>query len=111
MLNNPPTINGTSTNSIIRFDQCINQEIVLGADAALNILSANLKRIYAAFINNSDADITLVLSDSSKAVINKGIILKARGGSYEITQLNLYVGKISAISDVDAKLSFVECSQ
>ncbi|WP_089131559.1 hypothetical protein [Tolypothrix sp. NIES-4075] len=63
---------------------------------------------YAAFINNGTADITLVLEDKSKAVIDEGIVIKGYGGSYEITSSNLYTGKISAISASTTQLSFVE---
>jgi hypothetical protein len=64
--------------------------------------------MYAAFINNGQTDITLVLDDKSKALIDEGIVIKGYGGSYEISLLNLYTGKVSAISASITQLSFVE---
>jgi len=100
--------NFTGLSSLIKFSKSINKKIDLAANNASEVLGSNPKRMYAAFINNGKADITLVLGDKLKAVINEGIILKGNGGSYEITLLNLYTGKVSAISASAIQLSFVD---
>ncbi|MGI8503004.1 MAG: hypothetical protein ACR2LR_17985 [Hassallia sp.] len=104
MLNNLPGLSST----LSKFSNSRNKKIDLIANNASALLDANPKRMYAAFINNGEDDITLVLQDKSRAVINEGIILKGHGGSYEITLLNLYTGKVSAISASAIQLSFVE---
>lgn len=97
-----------SSSSVSSFSKCTNSKVNLTANVPVGILSSNSKRMYAAFINNGKADITLVLDDKSKAVIDEGIVIRGYGGSYEITRLNLYTGKISAISAAITHLSFVE---
>lgn len=97
-----------SSSSVSSFSKCTNSKVNLTANVPVGILSSNSKRLYAAFINNGQADITLVLDDKSKAVIDEGIIIRGYGGSYEITALNLYTGKVSAISASITQLSFVE---
>ncbi len=97
-----------SNSSITSFSKCRNSKVNLTANTPTGILNSNSKRVYAAFINNGEVDITLVLDDKSKAVIDEGIIIKGNGGSYEITLLNLYTGKVSAISASITQLSFVE---
>ncbi|MDZ8139624.1 MAG: hypothetical protein RM049_30770 [Nostoc sp. DedQUE04] len=106
MLNNP---SDSSNDSAIPFDKCTNDEKSLNTNVTL-LLDANANRTYAIFVNNYSIDITLILGKSSNAVKNKGIIIKPRGGSYEINKHNLYTGKISAIAASNCKLSFVECS-
>lgn len=100
--------NSSNTVVVTKFSNCTHGEKDLIANISDTILNANSDRQYAAFINNSIFDITLILGDKSKGGIGKGIILKPRG-SYEINQSNLYIGKISAISANSCKLSFTEC--
>ncbi len=98
-----------NTTSVFRsFSECQNNSIALAPNAAETVLKAS-KRAYAAFINNSTVDITLVLGAKDKAAIGRGIIIKGFGGSYEINQINLYVGAVSAIAESGCSLSFVEC--
>lgn len=73
------------------------------------LLKADENRAYAAIINDSDCTITLVLGEAANAALNKGIILKPHGGSFEICLLNLYLGAVSAIAEKSCQLSFVEC--
>lgn len=103
--------NSSNTVDVVKFDDCLHGEKQLTGNVADTVLDANSNRQYAAFINNSLSDITLILGDKTKGGINKGIVLKPRGGSYEINQANLYVGKISAISANNCKLTFVECTE
>jgi hypothetical protein len=101
----------SSTNAMaVGFSNCSNNQISLGAKVAILVLEGGSRR-YAAFINNSNADITLSLGPQDKAKINQGIILKPFGGSFEISQNNLYQGPVSAISEQKCNLSFVECSE
>ena len=104
-------INNTqeSSGGIGKFSNCTNAEKLLTGGVADILLNANNTRSYAAFVNNSSVDITLILGDRTNAAIGKGIILKPRGGSYEINSNNLYIGKVSAIATNNCKLSFVEC--
>jgi hypothetical protein len=103
-----PTVLESHKSANVQFSQCENSIFQLTANRAATVADANPKRAYAALINNSGADITLILGETTDRVFGKGIILKP-SGSFEITQLNLFVGKISAISVVDTNLSFVEC--
>ncbi|MEH1912748.1 hypothetical protein [Nostoc sp.] len=102
MINNPASI------LIPIFDTCIHDEKELTANVAAVICKANGERKYAAFINNSQIEILLVLSELNKVTLNKGLLLKP-GGSYEINFNNLYVGAVCAVSKFTCKLSFVEC--
>ena len=104
MINNLPGLSST----LSKFSKSTNKKIDLIANNASAILDANPKRMYAAFVNNNDADITLVFDDKSKAVLEAGIVVKGHGGSYEITLLNLYTGKVSGISSSVTQLSCVE---
>lgn len=106
MINNIAGV--TPTPSLSSFSKCVNNKIDLVANTPIAVLGNNSKRMYAAFINNSSTDITLVLGDKLKAVVGEGIIIKGYGGSYEITLINLYTGKISAISASATQLSFTE---
>ena len=92
------------------FLNCKNQQIQLVMNTSALVLPKNTNRIYAAFINNSDVDVTLALGISTD-LLGQGVILKAFGGSYEINALNLYLGAISAIAEKTVFLSFVECSK
>jgi hypothetical protein len=100
--------NSSNTIEVARFSNCDHGVKDLTANIGDTILNANSNRQYAAFINNSSSDITLILGDKSKGAIGRGIVLKPRG-SYEINQSNLYIGKVSAISANNCKLIFTEC--
>lgn len=93
MINNPA--NTESASLCIPFDKCVNNQVSVISAGNL-IVKANPKRVYAAFINTSDADITLIFGEIKDGGINQGIVLRP-GGSYEITQINLYVGKVCGI--------------
>ncbi len=93
------------------FAQCQNFGHPLEPFEPLPVLDFNDQRLYAAFVNNSGTDITLVLGSILVARIGAGILLRAYGGSYEITQVNLYLGAVSAIAPDIAYLSYVECIQ
>lgn len=100
-------INNVVNNLNSTFDKCSHGDKPLNANSAIEIIAKNSERKYAAFINNSTVDITLVLGEATKAVVEKGIILKP-GGSYEINSNNLYVGAVSAIAKTACKLIFIE---
>lgn len=83
-----------------------NTKVSIGSSST-SVLSANETRKHVVFVNDSDEDIYLSLSDT--AVINEGIRLNAHGGSYEINLNNLYTGAISAICASGSKnLTVVE---
>ncbi|MEH2287172.1 hypothetical protein [Nostoc sp.] len=100
--------NFSNASEVAKFDNCNHGDKDLAANVGDTVLDANSNRQYAAFINNSSSDITLILGDKSKGAIGKGIVLRPRG-SYEINQSNLYIGKVSAISVDKSKLTFTEC--
>lgn len=107
MIVNPAVLESYKSVNV-QFSQCENSILKLTANRAATVAEANPKRAYAAFINNSEADITLILGETTDRVPGKGIILKPNG-SFEITQINLFVGKVSAISIADTTISIVEC--
>ncbi|AFY31603.1 hypothetical protein [Calothrix sp. PCC 7507] len=100
--------NSSNSAEVAKFSNCTHGDKDLTANTGDTVLNANTNRQYAAFQNNSLYDVTLILGDKSKGGIGKGIVLKPRG-SYEINQMNLYVGRVSAISANNCKLIFVEC--
>lgn len=100
--------NVASSSAIAVFSNCTHSDKSLIANSAAEILIAKSERKYAAFVNNSTVEITLILGETSKAALNKGIVLKP-GGSYEINSNNLYIGAVSAIAKLACKLIFVEC--
>jgi hypothetical protein len=63
--------------------------------AGQTALAANANRICAVLVNDSDTDIYIKLG--SAPALNTGIKLNAYGGSFAITQANLYTGVITAI--------------
>ena len=66
------------------------------------VLAANVKRISALIINNSDEVIYLALG--SAAVLNKGIRLDASGGSFVLEDSDDFNGAINGISTSGSKV-------
>lgn len=91
------------------FNKAVNRKTPLVANTSAQIVTINLDRAYLVVVNNSDNPVTLAFGDGA-AVLNQGIVLTAKGSSFELTHLNLYTGRIAAISDAAAELSIVECS-
>lgn len=60
------------------------------------VLASNAKRTGAVFVNDSANKIYLAID--AAAVLNKGILLTANGGAYEINSENLTAADISAIA-------------
>jgi hypothetical protein len=58
-------------------------------------LAANANRVYASFVNDSNED--MYLAFGAAAVLHTGVLVKASGGSYEITHANLFKGQVNAI--------------
>ncbi len=71
------------------------------------MLAANTDRLYALFVNDSDATVYLALGTA--AVLNTGIRLNASGGSYEMSKKlgNLYTGVVNGISSAASKTVLV----
>lgn len=61
------------------------------------VLASNASRRYASFVNDSDTDVYLAIGVD--AAVHAGILLKSRGGSYEMDQKlgNLSTAAITAI--------------
>jgi len=66
------------------------------------VLAANASRVAATFVNDSNETIYLRLG--ATAVMNEGVRLNAGGGCYEINQLNLYTGTVTAICSSGSKV-------
>jgi hypothetical protein len=105
MLNNP----GLTNLASVSFTQCTTEVDNFTSGTALTLLAANENRTYAIFQNIGDnGDITLFLGDATE---EGGIVLNP-GGSYEINQNNLYVGKVMGISSItNARISFTNCTK
>lgn len=91
------------------FANCTNSTITLAPKVPLVVLKANPERLYAAFINSLPFEVWLSLATPGKTKLGQGIPLSPLGGSFEITQINLYRGVVSVISASACTLSFVEC--
>lgn len=72
----------------------------LTANTALQLLAANPNRKFAAIVNNSPVDVTIVLGGTAGAVVGTGIVLKSGGGSLSISPVAdiWWQGAISAIA-------------
>lgn len=70
------------------------------------VFKANAERTAATFVNDSPSVIYLRLGDD--AVVNTGIRLNRDGGSFEINELNMFYGPVSAIG---AAAGLTLCSQ
>ena len=80
--------------------------VALTANTSATALAANANRKFALFTNNGTTDIFLNLGATATA--NNGIPVKAGGGSYAITQVDMYTGVVSAICGSAASLLVVE---
>lgn len=80
------------------------QVVMTGADQAA--LAANPNRKYASFINLSDHAIALGIGEA--AVADTGIVLTAKGSSYEVTKGNLFLGEVRAIGTAADMLGVTE---
>lgn len=96
--------------SLQPFSTCTNELVELLEYTPMPILDANPLRLYALFMNNSEVEITLSLGSINQIDFGRGILLRP-GGSYEITQINLYRGPVSALAEAACDLSYVECVQ
>ncbi|MBE9178605.1 hypothetical protein IQ268_08540 [Oculatella sp. LEGE 06141] len=83
---------------------------VLSVGNAKVVLPANPNRTSAIFINNGSDDIVLHRGPTTDPMgSNRGIILKANGGVYEINSTNLYRGVVSVWAGTGA-VTGEECS-
>ncbi len=87
-------------NKPVKTDTATNSKTSVGSSST-SVISANSKRKFALFVNDSDE--TIYLSLSSTAVINEGIRLNANGGAFEINLNNPYTGEITAICTSGSK--------
>lgn len=71
--------------------------------ASTLVLAADRYRAYACIVN--DSAVVVYLSLGNAAVTNRGIRLNANGGSYEITNDNLWQGAIYAKTTPNASLT------
>lgn len=81
-------------------------EVTVG-NSSTSVLASDTSRLYAMFINDSNEDMYMYLG--AAASLNKGIRLKASGGSYEMSNAigNLYTGAIYAICASGNKVMLV----
>ena len=90
-----------------RFSETTKSKVEVATSSAVTILSAKGGRQYALIVNDGPNVVYLDLGPSAE--LEKGVRLNANGGSYEITSVNLYVGKITGIAQTDiSTVSVVE---
>lgn len=104
-------LNNVGQNQTAGFDKCKSKKITLSPNVIADIFPANSNRVYAILANTSAPNVSLLFVDPSNALSKDGIPLIGKGSSYEIGQMNLYLGKVSAISSNTAELSVVECER
>ena len=75
--------------------------------ASTQILTANAERTYCMLVNYSSTDISLGIE--ATAVVNKGIVLPANGGFYEMSGAygNNCRGVINAIASTTATINYI----
>lgn len=93
------------------FATCTSKKMTLTAANSVEVLAPKETRMYAAIINNSGTNVTLIFGNPSNNSVGVGIILMGRGSSYEIGQNNLYRGRVSAVAANTAELSITECER
>ncbi len=74
----------------------ITHAVVAPSTTSAAVLAANTARDYALIQNVGSVDVTLNLG--AVAVSGTGIVLKANGGFYELTNANLYRGVVNGIT-------------
>ena len=79
--------------------------VTVGATSTL-VLAANPKRVDLELVNDSDT--AIYLARGNAAVMNKGIPLTAKGSSYGMNSLNLFLGAIYAIGTGEQNLCYSE---
>lgn len=100
-------VGGTAATVNRIVDPVTNSSVDVSASTSTLVLASNVGRVYAAIVNNSANSIWISLG--AAAVANKGILLNANGGSYEINPNNMYVGNIYAIaSSTTSTVTIVE---
>lgn len=77
-------------------DALTNTSVSVPSATSTVVLPLDLGRKYAVFVNDGSNDIYLFLG--SPAVAGEGIRLNSGGGAYEINELNLYKGIVTAIA-------------
>ncbi len=87
---------GATSGGSVSITTSVTEAEVSIALTSTTALAANTQRKDAIFINNSPNDV--YLSRGNSAIANRGILLKANGGFYEITSQNLYKGQLNAVS-------------
>ena len=83
----------------------VNGFVVVGAVSTL-VLAANVHRVDAELVN--DGDNPIYLSRGIAAVMNTGMRINPRGGSYRIGTANLYMGDIYGIAADDTNMTVSE---
>jgi hypothetical protein len=80
--------------------------ITVGAATTIALV-ANVARLYALFVNDSDEEVYLMFG--ADAVLNEGIRLNANGGNYEMSKQfgNLYTGAVNCICTSGSKILLV----
>jgi hypothetical protein len=87
-----------------RTEAVINGITVGNTSTSVLAAATNYKRQYGAFVNDSDETIYIALA--SVAVMNQGVRLNERGGSWELpkdNEGNVYQGIVTAICSSGSK--------
>lgn len=104
-------LNNVGQDQTAGFDKCKSKKITLLPNVITDVFLANSNRTYAILANTSAPNVTVIFVDPNNTLSKEGIPLTGKGSSYEIGQMNLYLGKVSAISYNTAELSVVECER
>ena len=96
---------GASVSNLAYTTQ-INASSTVAAATSTLILGSNTGRKYA-LISNDSANI-VYLSFGSVAVSGKGVRLNANGGTYEITDVNLFLGDVYGYSSATSSIAVTE---
>lgn len=82
----------------------------VSTSASTQVVATSTSRRYLAIVNDGPGDVYLNIGNN--AVLGKGILLKADGGSYEVNAENLFTGAVNAIaSSSPANLTYIHVSR
>ena len=106
-INNVGSVN-INTQTFEKATSAANTTVALTANTLALVAAANTNRKFLHVTNNSAIDATISLG--ATAVAGSGNIVKGGGGSFSITQMDMYTGAVSAIAASAISLSVCEGS-
>lgn len=101
---------GAGSNNTQIFSFSDSTEVNVSASVSTLLLATSSSRQYARFSNNSNSVLFLALTAGGPAQMNKGIRIGV-GESYELRDVNLYLGAVYAIASSTAASTTVAAKQ